>query len=173
MQTPSGHTRTGLVVVAQITGAFGVRGEVKVRPFTDDPAACLSYGPLLDASGEVVITPRSHRRVKTALAVTAPEIESREQAQDLNGTLLHVPRSALPEPEADEFYYADLEGLEARTPDGEPVGTVASVHDFGAGEVLEIRPPSGPSFYHPFTLAAVPEVDVPGGHVVVVIEEAE
>ena len=160
-----------LVVVAEITGAFGVRGEVKVRPFTEEPEACLSYGPLLGADGRVVLTPESSRPVKGALAVRAPEVATREEAQGLNGTLLHVPRDVLPEPDEDEFYFGDLEGLDVKSVDGRRIGKVVAVHSFGAGDVLEIKPKQGASFFHPFTKAAVPKVDVAGGRVVVEIVE--
>ena len=164
--------------MAQATGAFGVKGEIKVRPFTDDPDACLTYGPLLNAEGAVVLTPRTHRPVKNALAVTAPEVRTREDAQALNGTLLHVPRSALPVPDEDEFYFEDLQGLDVKSTDGRRIGKVVSVHSFGAGEVLEIKPhkaggQQGASFFHPFTKDAVPKVDIGAGRVVVEIVEAE
>ena len=159
--------------MAQATGAFGVKGEIKVRPFTDDPDACVSYGPLLDAEGRVVLTPKTHRPVKHALAVTAPEVATREDAQALNGTLLHVPRSVLPEPDEDEFYFEDLQGLDVKSTDGKRIGTVVAVHSFGAGDMLEIKPKEGPSFFHPFTKVAVPKVDIGAGRVVVEIVEAE
>ena len=165
--------KSDLVVVAQATGAFGVRGEVKIRPFTDDPGACLRYGPLLDANGEVVLTPKRHRSVKNALAVSAPEVGTREEAQSLNGTLLYVPRSALPEPEEDEFYFEDLVGLDVKSTEGRRIGTVVAVHSFGAGDMLEIKPKDGASFFHPFTKEAVPKVDIAAGRVVVEIVEAE
>ena len=159
--------------MAQATGAFGVKGEIKVRPFTDDPDACVSYGPLLDAEGRVVLTPKSHRPVKHALAVTAPEVRTREEAQALNGTLLHVPRSALPPPDEDEFYFEDLQGLDVKSVDGKRIGRVVAVHSFGAGDMLEIKPKQGASFFHPFTKKAVPKVDIGAGRVVVEIVEAE
>ena len=159
--------------MAQATGAFGVKGEIKVRPFTDDPDACVGYGPLLDADGAVVLTPETHRPVKNALAVTAPEVATREDAQALNGTLLHVPRSVLPEPDEDEFYFEDLQGLNVKSTDGKRIGTVVAVHSFGAGDMLEIKPKEGASFFHPFTKEAVPKVDIGAGRVVVEIVEAE
>ena len=162
-----------LVVVARIKGAFGVHGEVRLTPFTETPEGCVSYGPLLDASGEVVLSPESFRPVKDGLAVIAPEVATREEAEKLKGTMLHVPREALPEPEEDEFYYEDLVGLEVKSVDGRRIGSVVAVHEFGAGEMLEIKPKEGKSFYHPFTKDAVPKVDIGAGRVVVEITEAD
>ena len=162
-----------LVVVARLKGAFGVDGEVRLTPFTETPEGCVAYGPLLDERGEVVLSVSSHRPVKDGLAVRAPEVATREEAEALKGVMLHVPRAALPEPDEDEFYYEDLLGLEVKTTDGRRVGRVVAVHEFGAGEMLEIRPKEGKSFYHPFTKEAVPKVDVKAGRVVVEIVEAD
>ena len=161
------------MVVARLKGAFGVDGEVRLTPFTEAPEGCVAYGPLLDAQGSVVLTVSSHRPVKDGIAVRAPEVGTREEAEALKGTMLHVPRAALPEPDEDEFYYEDLVGLEVKSTDGKRVGRVVAVHEFGAGEMLEIRPKEGKSFYHPFTKEAVPKVDVKAGRVLVEIVEAE
>ena len=162
-----------LVVVARLKGAFGVAGEVRLTPFTEEPEGCVSYGPLLDERGEVVLSVVSHRPVKDGLAVRAPEVATREEAEALKGTMLHVPRAALPEPDEDEFYYEDLVGLEVKSTDGKRLGTVVAVHEFGAGEMLEIRPKDGKSFYHPFTKAAVPKVDLGAGRIVAEVVEPD
>ena len=166
-----------LIVVARIGGAFGVRGEVRLTPFTETPEGCVSYGPLLDARGRIVLTPTAHRAIKKGLAVTAPEIDSPETADSLRGTLLHVPRSALPEPGEDEFYFSDLVGLEVKTASGQRAGTVIAVHQFGAGDMIEIKPPKSDtgakSYYHPFTREAVPKVDLAGGRLIIVPQVAD
>ena len=157
-----------LVLVAQVAGAFGVRGEVRVSAFTEDPAALLDYSPLLDASGEPVLTLLSGRAEKGALVCRAAEIATREQAQAMRGVRLYIPRERLPPPDEDEFYLADLIGLAAVSPAGEALGTVKSVHNFGAGDLLEIEPPERTAtWWAPFTRQVVPEVRLAQGVVVV------
>jgi 16S rRNA processing protein RimM len=162
-----------LICVAAIAGAFGVKGEVKLKSFTDIAENCVSYGPLLSDSGEVILTPSSHRLVKGAVAIKCPEVKTREDAERLKSTKLYVPRESFPEPEEDEFYASDLIGLEVKSTDGKRVGKIIAVEDFGAGDLLEIKPKDGKSFYHPFTIAATPKVDIKAGRVVIKIEEAE
>ncbi len=157
-----------LVLVAQIAGAFGVRGEVRVTAFTQDPAALLDYSPLLDASGKPILTLLSGRAEKGALVGRAAEIATREDAQAMRGVRLYIPRGRLPPPEEDEFYLADLIGLAALSPAGEALGRVKSVHNFGAGDLLEIEPPGGAAtWWAPFTRDVVPEVRMAQGLVVV------
>jgi len=120
------------VCVAAIAGAFGVKGEVKLKSFTHKPEDCVKYGPLFDQAGQLVLTPKSHRAVKKAIAVRAPEVQSREAAEALKSTKLYVQRSSLPDPEEDEFYFTDLVGLDVKTADGKRMGTVTAVHEFGA-----------------------------------------
>ena len=154
---------SNLVVVAQIVGAFGVKGEARVRSFTADPEACFSFGPLLDETGGVVLTPERHRPLNEGYGVTAREKRQREEWDGLRGTLLYAPRAAMPEPEADEVYVADLIGLAVVHVDGRTLGVVADAPNFGAGDLIEVKPPSGPSFFLPFTHAVVPEVDLKAG----------
>lgn len=165
-----------LTCVAIIVGAHGVHGAVKVKSFTQNPADFSIYGPLLGADGTVVLTPKNPRPVKNAFAMRSPEIKTREQAMSLKGTQLFVPRRVLPELEEDDFYYTDLIGLEVKSTDGKRVGTVSGVHDFGAGDMLEIKPVKSTdrqnSFFHPFTKQAVPIVDMKAGRVIIHIEEA-
>lgn len=165
--------KKNLICVAAIAGAFGVRGEVKVKAFTDDPAACLLYGPLLDEAGNVALTPISSRAVKNALAVIAKEVKTREEAEALKSTKLYVPRDAFPNTDEDDFYVTDLVGLQVKTTDGKTAGKVTAVHDFGGGNMLEIKPKDKSSFYHPFTKLAVPKVDINAGRVIITIVEPE
>ena len=113
-----------LVVVAQIVGAFGVKGEARVRSFTADPEACFSFGPLLDEAGGVVLTPERHRPLNEGYGVTAREKRQREEWDGLRGTLLYAPSAAMPEPEADEVYVADLIGQYDALHPGYPVNEV-------------------------------------------------
>ena len=157
-----------LVLVAQVAGAFGVRGEVRVTAFTQDPANLLDYGPLLDAAAKPALTLVSARSEKGALVGRAREIATREEAQAMRGLRLYIPRDRLPEPDEDEFYLADLIGLDARDTNGAQVGKIKSVHNFGAGDLLEIEPPGGAAtWWAPFTKAVVPEVRLSQGVVVV------
>jgi len=162
-----------LICVAAIAGAFGVKGEVKLKSFTDIPENCVSYGPLLSKSGKVIITPTSHRLVKGGVAVKCAEVKTREEAEGLKSTKLYVPRENFPAPDEDEFYAADLIGLEVKSTEGKRVGKIIAVEDFGAGDLLEIKPKEGKSFYHPFTLAATPKVDIKAGRVIIKLQEVE
>jgi len=165
-----------LTCVAIIVGAHGVHGAVKVKSFTQNPEDFSIYGPLLNAEGDVILTPKNPRPINNAFTMRSPEIKTREQAMAMKGTELFVPRSAFPEPEEDEFYFTDLVGLDVKSTDGKRVGKIIGVEDFGAGTMLEIRPvktaENQNSFYHPFTKIAVPKVDVNAGRVVIHIEVA-
>lgn len=151
--------KLNLIVVGQITGAFGVKGEARVRSFTDDPEACFSYGPLLDTDGNVILTPVKARPLNEGYGVTTKEQKQREDWEALRGTLLHVTRDQLPAPEDDELYVADLIGMQVIHIDGRNLGAVKAAHNFGAGDILEIQPASGPTFLLPFTEDDIPEID--------------
>ena len=165
--------KTGLICIARIKGAFGVKGEVRIQSFTQNAEDCFGFGPLLGADGSAVLSPASHRAVKGGFAVTCREISTPEQADALRGTELFTAAENLPEPEEDEFYYSDLIGMQVKTVDGKTAGKVIAVHDFGAGDLLEIKPKEGGSFYHPFTKEAVPKVDMKARRIIVKIVEAE
>ncbi len=148
-----------LVLVGHVAGAFGVQGEVKLRPYTAQADAIISYGPLLNEDGAVILTPKRARPIKDGLAVSAPEVKTREQAEALKGAKLYVPRAALPAPQEDEFYIVDLIGCAVQNASGEPLGEVIAAHDFGAGELLEIRR-GGKTWYLPFTTQNAPHIDL-------------
>jgi 16S rRNA processing protein RimM len=156
-------TSEKLIVVGQIAGAFGVKGEVRVRSFTDDPEALFSYGPLTDDAGRVVLTPVRHRVLNDLFGVTAKEQRQREEWESMRGTLLHAQRSALPATEEGEIYVADLIGMRIVHTDGRELGVVKAVQNFGAGELLEIRPPAGPTYLLPFTEDNFPQIDAAAG----------
>jgi 16S rRNA processing protein RimM len=146
------------VQMAVIGAAHGIKGEVRAKVFTGDPAALGRYGPLHDAAGrafEVV----SVRPVKEVSVVRFKSVTTREAAEALNGVALFVDRAALPaDLEEEEFYHADLIGLAVRDENGAEIGTVSTIHDFGAGDILEVARKDGPSVMIPFTRAAVPEI---------------
>lgn len=155
------------VCVGVIGGVHGVRGIVKVKPFTADPADVVAYGPLTDKSGSRVIALTLLSRHKGQWLARVEGVDDRSAAEALRGTELYAERSRLPAPEEDEFYHADLIGLRAELPDGSLFGTVRALHDFGAGDVIEIALAAGGTVVLPFTRATVPAIDVAAGRVVI------
>ena len=161
-------TAPGLILVGQVGGAFGVKGEVRITAFTETPGALLDYRDLKREDGSAALTLLSGRVAKGGLVARVEEIATPEQADALRGLRLYIPRAALPEADEDEFYLADLIGLEARDPAGVMIGRVRSVQNFGAGDLLEIQPAaSGPSWWLAFTRETVPEVRLADGIIVV------
>lgn len=159
----------GAVLLGRLGAAHGVRGEIRLQSFTADPAAITTYGPLFDESGARRFIISSLRSLGKDMFVARLEgVDDRNGTEALTGVELYVPRDALPEPEEDEFYLADLEGLRAETEDGATLGRVVGVRNFGAGDILEIQPPEGETILLPFTKAVVPVVDVASGRVVIV-----
>ena len=159
-----------LILVGRFGAAHGVRGELRLKSFTEDPAAIRTYAPLTDASGTRKFVLAALRVVKDDMCVVRVEgVADRTAAEKLTNLDLYVPRENLPPPDEEEFYQADLIGLAAVTEDGEPYGTIERVLDFGGGDILEIRPPDGSeTLLVPFTKAAVPVVDIAARRVVVV-----
>lgn len=152
---------SNLIAVAQIVGAFGVKGEAKIRSFTEDPETCFSFGPLTDEAGNVILTPVRHRPLGDLFGVTARENRQREEWEAMKGALLYVPRDVMPPAEENEIYVADLIGMDVIHADGRLLGKVKSAQDFGAGDLIEITPPAGDSFFLPFTEDVFPDLDVP------------
>jgi 16S rRNA processing protein RimM len=159
------------ICVARIGAAHGVRGAVKLWTFTEDPFAVKVYGPLSTKDGARHFELTSAREAKDHLVATFKDVETREEAERLNGIELYVPRDKLPATEDDEYYHADLIGLAAVTTTDEPLGRVHAIHNFGAGDIIEIAPPSGTTLLLPFTNAVVPTVDLAGGRVVIALPE--
>lgn len=161
-----------LILIARIGAPHGVKGAVRVKAFTDDAAAIGNYGPLAAKDGRIFTIARL-RLDKSVAIVSFAGVDGRDAAVALNGTDLYVARSVLPaSDDADEFYHADLVGLAAVTRNGERLGTVIAVHDFGAGDMLEIEQETGQgrgkTLLLPFTKTAVPQIDPAGGRLVVV-----
>ena len=157
------------VRVARIGAAHGVRGEVKFWPFTEDPEAVLGYGPLETADGKRTFEIESLRPAKDFFVARIKGIADRNAAETLINVELFIPRDRLPEIEEDDTWYqADLVGLSAVTPKGVTLGTVLAIHNFGAGDVVEVTLESGKTLLVPFTEAAVPEVDIKAKRIVVV-----
>ena len=155
------------ICIARIGAAHGVRGAVKLWPFTEDPLAVIDYGPLTTKDGARQFEVATARAAKDHLVATLKGVATREDAERLNGIELYIAREKLPATDADEYYHADLIGLAAVNAANEPIGRVLAIHDFGAGTIIEIAPPSGPTMLLPFTNAVVPTVDLAGGRVVI------
>src|SRR4030088_422998 len=147
--------------------AHGVRGAVKLWTFTEDPFAVKQYGPLLTKDGAGSLEVATAREAKGHLVATLKGIATREDAERLNGLELYVAREKLPATDEDEYYHADLIGLAAVNAADEPLGRVVAIHNFGAGDIIEIAPPSGATMLLPFTNAVVPLVDSANGRVVI------
>lgn len=156
-----------LICVARIGAAHGVRGAVKLWPFTEDPLAVLDYGPLLTKDGARQFEIADAREAKAHLVATLKGVTTRNDAEKLNGVELYVAREKLPPTEDGEYYHADLIGLDAVSTSGDAIGRVLAIHNFGAGDIIEIAPPSGPTLLLPFTNAVVPTVDLDAGKVVI------
>src|SRR5437016_8024455 len=155
------------VCVARIGAAHGVRGAVKLWTFTEDPLAVPRYGPLMTKDGAREVEVTHVGEAKGHLVATLKGIATREEAERLNGVELYVAREKLPATSEDEYYHTDLIGLAAVNAAGEPLGRVIAIHNFGAGDIIEIAPPNGATMLLPFSNAVVPTVDLEGGRVVI------
>ncbi|MGY6634076.1 MAG: ribosome maturation factor RimM [Alkalilacustris sp.] len=164
-------TAAGRICVGAIAGAFGVRGEVRLKSYCVPPEAIADYGPLWTEDGARSFVVRLTRPVAGGLGARLGGVETREAAEALRGVRLHVDRVALPGLPDDEFYHADLIGLAAHDTGGLLVGHVRAILNHGAGDLLEIARPNGPSVLVPFTRAAVPTVDL--GHRRIVLDPPE
>ena len=157
---------SGRVAIGAVTGAHGVKGQFKVKPFTESPRDIAAYGPVQAGDRSLTLSVRGVTSNGLVIAAAA-EITDRDSAAALRGTRLEVDRSALPEAGTDEIYHTDLIGMSVETVDGEQLGRIAALHDFGAGEIAEVRPPRGPTVMLPFDAAFVPEIDLEAQRVVV------
>jgi 16S rRNA processing protein RimM len=161
-------TVTTPICVARIGAAHGVRGAVKLWTFTEDPLAVRRYGPLMTKDGARQFELTHVREAKDHLVATLKGIATREDAERLNGIELYIAREKLPETDDDEYYHADLIGLAAVTSADAPLGRVIAIHNFGAGDIIEIAAPeSAATMLLPFTNAVVPTVDLANGRVVI------
>jgi 16S rRNA processing protein RimM len=162
---------SGRLVALGVFGApHGVRGEVRLKSFTAEPMAIAGFRPLLAVDGRRFDIAAARPLKDDMLVVKVDGVADRDAAARLTNLTLHVPREALGQAgEEDEFFHADLVGLAAETADGEALGRVVALLDFGAGDLIEIAPAGGgPSRLYPFTKAVVPLVDLAGGRLVLV-----
>jgi 16S rRNA processing protein RimM len=155
------------ICIARIGAAHGVRGAVKLWTFTEDPLAVKRYGPLATRDGARLFEVTHAREAKGHLVATLKGVATREDAERLNGTELYIARDKLPATDVDEYYHADLIGLAAVNAADELIGRVIAIHNFGAGDIIEVAPANGATMLLPFTNAVVPTVDLAGGRVVI------
>jgi 16S rRNA processing protein RimM len=155
------------ICIARIGAPHGVRGAVKLWTFTEDPLAVKHYGTLSTKDGARQFEVTHARTAKDHLVATLKGVATREDAERLNGIELYIAREKLPATDTDEYYHADLIGLAAVNAANEPIGRVTAIHNFGAGDIIEIAPPHGTTMLLPFTNAVVPSVDLAGGRVVI------
>ncbi len=162
--------KTNLILLGTIGAAHGIKGEVRIASHTQDPEAIASYGPLLTNKPGLTITIASARLSKTVLVARLKGVDDRNAAEALNGTSLFVERDRLPETEdEDDFYHTDLIGLDARLEEtGVSIGAVLALHNYGAGDLIEIQDPrSGDTYLYPFTKAVVPHIRIAEGYLTI------
>jgi 16S rRNA processing protein RimM len=169
---PGGGDRDGRILLGRIVAAHGVRGEVLVRSYADTPEAIGAYGPLAAPGAGRALELRVLRVTAKGVVARVAGISDRNAAEALAGTDLYVDRAQLPAAGEGEFYHADLIGLAAVAPDGGEVGRVVAVHNFGAGDLIEVALVDSRRTEHiPFNDDFVPEVDLAEGRIVVVLPE--
>jgi 16S rRNA processing protein RimM len=155
------------ILLGVVTAAHGIKGEVKVKTFTQSPEGLGAYGPVSTEDGRQIEIAALRPFKSDEVIVRFAGIADRSAAESLKGRSLYVPRAALPATQAGEFYYSDLIGLKAEDPSGNPLGTVRGVHNFGAGDVVEIEFADGTTEFLAFSDANVPAVDIAAGRIVI------
>lgn len=164
--TDDGRNTQERACLGVIVGARGLRGELKIKSFTQVPEDIAAYGPLEDETGSRRIDLHVTGQAKGVLTARAEGVDDRTAADKLKGLRLYVGRDRLPPPDEDEYYHSDLIGLTVDAPQGS-LGTVRRIFDFGAGDVLEVAGGEFGTVMVPFTRAVVPVVDLAGGRLVV------
>ena len=154
------------VCVGAIAGAFGVKGEVRLKSFCAEPTAIGDYGPLFTEDGQQSFSVKLGQPIPNGFSARLAGIATREAAEALRGTRLYADRDKLPALPDDEFYHADLIGLTMLDTGGTVIGKVTAVLNHGAGDILEVQRAGKGSALVPFTLAVVPTVDVAGGRII-------
>lgn len=155
-----------LVCLGVITGAHGIKGEVKVKSFTEIPSDIAGYGELTDKTGSKVFSLKVTGKIKDDLRVKVKGIDDRNAAEAIRGTELYIPRSILPELDEEEFYFSDLIGLDVKDEDLNVIGKVNGVYNFGAGDIIEVNI-AGKLEMLPFTKQYVPDISIKNGYIIV------
>lgn len=164
---PDSPRPDGLVCVGRIAGGHGIKGWVRITSYTEDPKNIGAYGPVSDETGERMFELEVMSMAKAHVLARIPGVEDRNAADALRGVRLFVPRDRLPAPEEDEFYFDDLVGCSAETTEGEALGKILSVQEFGSGPMLEIGRKRGRTLLIPFTREIVPIVDLASGRITI------
>ncbi|MEO8757766.1 MAG: ribosome maturation factor RimM [Devosia sp.] len=157
------------ILMGRIGAAHGISGEVRIQSFTEEPLALKEYGPLATNRPDLVIEIETARATTNVLVARLKGVTDRTTAEALNGVELYVDRDKLPPTEADDdFYHADLIGLDVRLGDGTTLGKVSAIPNFGAGDLLEVHDArTGDVYLYPFTKAVVPEIRIADGYLVI------
>lgn len=164
--------REARVCVAQIGAAHGLKGEVRLWSYTEDPAAVAQYGALETEDGSRRLEIAALRAAKDHFIARLRGVDDRNAADALKNVRLYIERSRLPATEdGDTFYHADLIGLAAFDPDGSKIGEVVAVHNFGAGDIIEVRRSDNATALYPFNDAVVPQIDIAAGRMVILPPE--
>lgn len=160
---------TKRLLMGRIGAAHGIKGEVRIQSFTEEPLALADYGPLSTNKPGLVVEIETARATTNVLVARLKGVADRTAAEKLNGVELYVDRDKLPPPEEeDDFYHADLIGLDVRLNDGSVLGKVTAIPNFGAGDLLEVRDQrTGDTYLYPFTKAVVPEVHIAEGYLII------
>jgi 16S rRNA processing protein RimM len=158
------------ILLGVVIGAQGLKGEVKVKTFTQSPEKLGAYGPLHAKDGRIFDI-ASVRAAKDIAIAAFKDIADRESAERLKGVELYVARNALHAPDSEEFYHADLVGLRAEDTEGRAMGVVRALHNFGAGDVIEILRDDGDEVFLPFTREVAQQIDIEGGRIVIAAPE--
>lgn len=163
--------KTNKIFLGQIGAAHGIKGQVRIATHTQDPEAIGSYGPLDTDRPGLTITLTKVRLHKNVVVAHIKGVSDRTAAEQLNGVSLFIDRDRLPATEdEDDFYHADLIGLDARLDSGVTIGKISAVPNFGAGDLIEVRDPqSGDTYLYPFTKAVVPVVNLAEGYLTIVV----
>lgn len=159
------------ILLAAILGAHGLKGEVKVKTFTQSPDKLGAYGPLHDKDGRLYTVKALRPGKADDAVVTFKEVSDRNAAEVLKGTELFIARSALPQAEDEEFYHTDLLGLDVDDVEGRRIGKILSIQNFGAGDILVIAADTGDEILLAFTRENVPEIDIPNRRVIVAVPD--
>jgi len=157
------------LLMGRIGAAHGIKGEVRIQSFTQEPLALKDYGPFSTNRPGLVIEIEAARATTNVLVARLRGVTDRTAAEKLNGVELYVDRDRLPPPDdEDDFYHSDLIGLAARLGDGSVLGTVTAIPNFGASDLIEVRDErTGDTFLYPFTKAVVPTINIDEGYLVI------
>ena len=156
------------VCVGAIVGSFGVKGEVRLKSFCAEPAAIATYAPLFSEANPKGFSITITGAIKNGFSARLSGVDSKEQAEDLRGTQLFTDRDKLPGLPDQEYYHADLIGLSVIDTGGHPLGTIKSVLNHGASDLLEVSPPNqSATVLVPFTRDVVPTVDLTSGRIII------